>query len=139
MNKKSGLAIVFIILGILIALYFLTLGWYIIGGAGCGLIWVGVSYFNSMKVEIINSEISDSNNIKVIKFLLQNISNKAGSVNIYVNILKEQKIIASLVSNSLYLNAHSQGIAIIDISNLDNDKKTINYTITRIECKKNSI
>lgn len=136
MNKGNGLSIFFIVFGILVAIYFFTLGWYIIGGAGCGLIWAGVSHLNSMKVEIVNSEILEDENKRIIKFLIHNVSNKNGNVNIYVNIIKDNQIIDSMISNTLYLNSMSQGVAIVDITKFNNDKEKINYNITKIECKK---
>ena len=133
---RKGLGVFLIIVGTLIAIYFFTLGYYIIGGLGVGMVVGSISGLNAMRVGIVSSEICEENNKKIIKVLLQNVTNKNGEVNVYVNILEEGQIIASLVSNTLFLNAQSQGVAIVDVSNYDIDKEKINYNITRISCRK---
>ena len=102
MRKKTK-GVLFIIIGILIALYFFTLGWVVISGVGLGFIWGGVEFIRAKDFGIVEEGLlkEEQDALPYLQVKVQNISNKSGEIFITANIYYQNQIITTVTSNTL--------------------------------------
>lgn len=102
MSKKAK-GVLFIIIGILIALYFFTLGWVIVGGVGVGFIWGGVEFIRAKDFAIVEEGLvkEEQDALPYLQVKVQNLSKKSGNIFITANIYYQNQIITTVTSNTL--------------------------------------
>ena len=102
MSKKAK-GVLFIIIGILIALYFFTLGWVVIGCVGLGFIWGGVEFIRAKDFGIVEEGLvkEEQDALPYLQVTVQNLSKKSGDIFITANIYYQNQIITTVTSNTL--------------------------------------
>lgn len=102
MSKKAK-GVLFIIIGILIALYFFTLGWVVIGCVGLGFIWGGVEFIRAKDFGIVEERLvkEEQDALPYLQVKVQNLSKKSGDIFITANIYYQNQIITTVTSNTL--------------------------------------
>ena len=100
MRKKTK-GVLFIIIVILIALYFFTLGWVVISGVGLGFIWGGVEFIRAKDFGIVEEGLlkEEQDALPYLQVKVQNLSNKSGEIFITANIYYQNQIINSRINN----------------------------------------
>ena len=130
---KKSTACLLIIIGSLIALYFLVLGWYIVAGIGGGLIWAGISALQQKNFQIIKEVITkdEKDNFFYLQITVQNISKKTGTIYAVANIYHQAQILTTITSNTLTVLPNEIGIlkAIIQINDTTINASELSHKI----------
>lgn len=136
MQKKTK-AVIFIVVGVLIALYFFTLGWAIVGGCGLGLVWAGIEILRQKDFQIVEEGLvqQEQDSSPYLEIKVKNLSNKSGEIFITANIYHQGQIITTITSNTLTVPPNEIGTlkAIFQANNLP--KEELSYQIVKASIK----
>ena len=132
MSKKAK-GVLFIIIGILIALYFFTLGWVVIGGVGLGFIWGGIEVIREKEFGIVEEGLvqEEQDSLPYLQVKMQNFSNRSGEIFITANIYYQNQIITTVRSNTLTVLPNEIGTlkALIQLPHSNIKREELTYKI----------
>ncbi len=132
MSKKTK-GVIFIVIGVLIALYFFTLGWAIVGGVGLGLVWTGIILIRAKDFTIVEEGLvrEESDGMPYLQVKVQNLSKKSGEIFITANIYCQAQIIATVTTNTLTVLPNEIGTlkAVIQLPQNNDKKESLTYKI----------
>lgn len=138
MNKKTK-GVICIVVGSLIALYFFTLGWSIIGGCGLGIIWAGISIIRQKNFEIVQEGLAQDEQdlLPYLEVKVKNCSNKTGEIFITANVYHQNQVITTVTSNTLTVLPNEIGTlkAVIQTPQKDIKKEELTYKIVNVSIK----
>lgn len=109
---KKTTAYLFIVIGSIIALYFLVMGWYIVAGIGGGLVWAGVSTLCAKNFQTIEEIIikTENDSFPCLQVTVQNLSKKVGTICIFANIYYREQVLTTVTSNTLTVLPNEIGV-----------------------------
>lgn len=109
---KKTTAYLFIVIGSIIALYFLVMGWYIVAAIGGGLVWAGVSTLCAKNFQTIEEIIikTENDSFPCLQVTVQNLSKKVGTICISANIYYREQVLTTVTSNTLTVLPNEIGV-----------------------------
>lgn len=136
MQKKTK-AVIFIVVGVLIALYFFTLGWVIVGGCGLGLVWAGIEILRQKDFQIVEEGLvqQEQDSSPYLEVKVKNLSNKSGEIFITANIYHQGQVITTITSNTLTVPPNEIGTLKAMLQTKDIPKEELSYQIVNASIK----